>query len=591
MAIEDFEVRVARPEDAVYAEAICTEMAESAKARGTGIAKRTPEYVSSKMREGKAVIALLKKDATWAGFSYIESWGHDNFVANSGLIISPVFRKQGLARAIKIMTFKLSRKRFPNAKLFGLTTGLAVMKINSDIGYRPVTFSELTDDAQFWKGCESCVNFNILSAKQYKQCLCTAMIFDPSKDKSKYEEKSAPKVVLAFSGGLDTSFAATYLSKEKNMEVHAVLADTGGFSKEELEKIEKRAMALGVKSYTRLDVSKRYYDEVIKYMIFGNVLKNNTYPISVSSERIVQATAIAEFAKKMGADYLCHGSTGAGNDQVRFDIVFNYIAPKIKVIALIREMALTRQQEIEYLRSNGIDFDFKKAEYSINQGIWGTSIGGKETLTSSETLPERAYPSQCTETGKKEVVISFEKGEPVAIDGRKYDDPIALIRDLSKIASPFAIGRDMHIGDTIIGIKGRVGFEAAAPILLIKAHHMLEKHVLTRWQLFWKDQISAFYGNYLHEGQYYDQVMRDIEAWLSSSQKYVTGDVTVELHPYRYVMVGIRSKYDLMTSAFGNYGEVMKGWSGEDVCGFDKIYGNQNVIFKAVHDMADGEND
>ncbi len=591
MTIEDFEVRIATEKDTVYSEAICKEMAESAKARGTGIAKRSPEYVSSKMMEGKAVIAILKKDSTWAGFSYIESWGHDDYVANSGLIISPVYRRLGLARAIKIMTFQLSRQRFPKAKLFGLTTGLAVMKINSDIGYRPVPFSELTDDKSFWKGCESCVNFNILQTKNYKQCLCTAMIFDPSKDKSKYENTSAPKVVLAFSGGLDTSYAAIYLAKEKNMEVHAVLADTGGFSKAELDKIEQRALALGVKSYKRLDVSKRYYDDVIKYMIFGNVLKNNTYPISVSSERIVQATAIAEYAKQMGADYLCHGSTGAGNDQVRFDIIFNYIAPKIKVIALIREKALKRNEEIEYLRSKGVDFDFKKAEYSINQGVWGTSIGGKETLTSSETLPECAYPSQLTKNGSEKVVITFEKGEPKAINHKRYDNPIELIQTLSSIASPYAIGRDMHIGDTIIGIKGRVGFEAAAPILLIKAHHMLEKHVLTRWQLFWKDQISAFYGNYLHEGQYYDPVMRDMEAMLVNSQKSVTGDVTIELHPYRYVLVGIQSKYDLMTPVFGNYGEVMKGWSGEDVCGFDKIYGNQNVIYKAVHDLADGNND
>lgn len=582
MTINDFNVVVATSEHEVYAQDICDEMSESAKARGTGIAKRSPDYVVAKMRQGKAVIALTK-DGVWAGFSYIESWGHDDFVANSGLIIAPAYRKLGLAKAIKIKTFELSRGKFPGAKLFGLTTGLAVMKINSDIGYRPVTFSELTDDEAFWKGCESCINFDILQMKERKNCLCTAMIFDPQVDKTKYAQKPK-RVVLAFSGGLDTSYAAIYLAKEMGLEVHAVLANTGGFSAQELTRIEERALALGVASYKCLDVSQRYYNDTIKYMIFGNVLKNGTYPISVSSERISQAASIAEYAVEMGADYLCHGSTGAGNDQVRFDMIFNYIAPKIEVIALIREKKLTRQEEIDYLRKNGVNFDFKKAEYSINQGIWGTSVGGKETLTSNQTLPESAYPSQMTANENKTIRLTFEKGEMVGVDGVKFDDKIKAIQHLQAIAAPFAIGRDMHVGDTIIGIKGRVGFEAAAPILIIKAHHMLEKHTLTKWQLFWKDQISAFYGNFLHEGQYYDPIMRDIEAMLLSSQATVTGDVIIELHPYRFVMVGIESKHDLMSSKFGAYGEVMDGWSGEDVKGFGKIFNNQNIIHKAVND-------
>ncbi|MEG0163203.1 MAG: argininosuccinate synthase, partial [Mucinivorans sp.] len=235
------------------------------------------------------------------------------------------------------------------------------------------------------------------------------------------------KVVLAFSGGLDTSYCAIYLAKERGLEVHAALADTGGFSDEELAKIEKRALALGVKSYVRLDVSHKYYDESIKYMIFGNVLKNSTYPISVSSERISQATAIAEYAVKMKADFLCHGSTGAGNDQVRFDMIFNILAPEIEIIALIREQRLSRQQEIDYLRSHGVDFDFKKAEYSINQGLWGTSIGGKETLTSRYTLPEEAYPSQLIETEAQEIKLVFEKGELVGINDTIYADRIEAI--------------------------------------------------------------------------------------------------------------------------------------------------------------------
>ena len=363
------------------------------------------------------------------------------------------------------------------------------------------------------------------------------------------------KVVLAFSGGLDTSYCAIYLAKEMGLEVHAALANTGGFSAEELARIEKRAYALGVKSYVALDVTQDYYQHAIKYMIFGNVLKNSTYPISVSSERISQATAIARYAREIGAYYLCHGSTGAGNDQVRFDMIFNH----------------------------GVDFDFKKAEYSINQGIWGTSVGGKETLTSSETLPEEAYPSQLKETEPRRVTLTFERGEFVALDGKRYDDRIAAIQALQAVASRYAVGRDMHVGDTIIGIKGRVGFEAAAPMVIIKAHHMLEKHTLTKWQLFWKDQISAFYGNHLHEGQYYDPVMRDMEAMLESSQRTVSGDVYVDLHPYRFVVVGIDSPHDLMSNRFGAYGETMSDWTSEDVKGFGRIFGNQNKIYYQVN--------
>ena len=392
------------------------------------------------------------------------------------------------------------------------------------------------------------------------------------------------KVVLAFSGGLDTSYSAVYLAREMGCEVHAALADTGGFSKEELEKIETRAKGLGVKSYVRLDVAQDYYDHAIRYMIFGNVLKNGTYPISVSSERISQATAVARYAKEIGADYLCHGSTGAGNDQVRFDMVFNIIAPEIGIIALIREKRLSRDEEIAYLRANGIDFDFKKAEYSINQGLWGTSVGGRETLTSRETLPESAYPSQLKEKEPKRITLSFEKGELAGIDGKRYASRIAAIQELQKIAAPYAIGRDMHVGDTVIGIKGRVGFEAAAPLIIIKAHHLLEKHTLSKWQLFWKDQISAFYGNHLHEGQYYDPAMRDIEAWLEKSQRNVTGEVFVELHPYRFILVGIESPHDLMSSRFGAYGETMNDWSGADVEGFSRIFGNQNKIYYKVNE-------
>lgn len=391
------------------------------------------------------------------------------------------------------------------------------------------------------------------------------------------------KVVLAFSGGLDTSYCAIYLSKEMGLEVHAAIANTGGFSEEEIAKIEHRANSLGIKSFVCLDVTQKYYHDTIRYMVYGNMLKNATYPLSVSAERISQATAIAQYAKKLNADYICHGSTGAGNDQVRFDMIFNTLAPGIEVIALIREKYLSREEEISYLRSHGVDFDFKKAEYSINQGIWGTSIGGKETLTSHTTLPEEAYPTKLTKTGSEDISLSFEKGELKAVNGVKYEDPIEAIHAVQKIAGAYAVGRDMHVGDTIIGIKGRVGFEAAAPMVIIKAHHMLEKHTLTKWQLFWKDQISAFYGNYLHEGQYYDPVMRDMEAMLEKSQRYVTGDVFVTLHPYRFDVVGIKSEHDLMSDKFGSYGEINNSWTSEDVRGFGKIFGNQTVIHRNVN--------
>lgn len=394
------------------------------------------------------------------------------------------------------------------------------------------------------------------------------------------------KVCLAFSGGLDTSYCAIYLSKEKGFEVHAVLGNTGGFSAEELKKIEERAYGLGVKSFTALDLTNTFYTDTIRYMVYGNMLKNSTYPLSVSAERISQAAGIARYATSIGADYLCHGSTGAGNDQVRFDMIFNTIAPQIEVIALIREKRLSREEEIAYLRSYGVDFDFKKAEYSINQGIWGTSIGGKETLSSDATLPEEAYPSQLKKEGSEDITLTFDKGELRAVNGTSYKNPVDAILKVQEIASAYAIGRDMHIGDTIIGIKGRVGFEAAAPMVIIKAHHMLEKHTLTKWQIFWKDQISAFYANYLHEGQYFDPVMRDMEAMLEHSQEFVSGDVTVRLFPYRFQLIGISSPHDLMSTKFGSYGEEMNAlWSSEDVRGFGKIFGNQTIMHRLVNDI------
>ncbi len=390
------------------------------------------------------------------------------------------------------------------------------------------------------------------------------------------------KVVLAFSGGLDTSFAAKYLSEDLGYEVHTAIANTGGFSDEELKIIEEKAMRLGAASHATLDVTNEYYEKSIKYMIAGNVLRNGTYPISVSSERIFQAIAIIEYAKKIGADAVAHGSTGAGNDQVRFDLTFQILAPEIEIITPTRDMTLTREYEIEYLKKHGFVADFKKMEYSINKGLWGTSIGGKETLKSEQTLPDSAYPSQVTEHGEEHIKIGFEKGEIASVNGVRYENKVDAIREVERLGSRYGIGRDMHIGDTIIGIKGRVGFEAAGPILIIAAHKMLEKHTLTKWQQYWKDQIGTWYGMFLHESQYLDPVMRDMEAFLESTQANVTGTVEVILRPLSYTLVGVDTPFDLMKTDFGEYGEVNKAWTADDVKGFTKILGNQMKIYHNV---------
>lgn len=395
------------------------------------------------------------------------------------------------------------------------------------------------------------------------------------------------KIVLAFSGGLDTTFCAIYLKHELNYEVHAITVNTGGFSDEEVAAIEAHAKALGVASYKCVDARQDYYNDVIKHLIFGNVLKNNTYPLSVSAERIVQAIATAKFAKQVGADAVAHGSTGAGNDQVRFDMVFQIIAPELQVITPIRDLKLSREAEIAKLKEYGVAMNFEKAVYSINKGIWGTSVGGKETLTSRNTLPGDAFPTQLTESNEQEVTLHFDKGELKGVNDTSFTDPVEAIQYLQSIAAPYAIGRDIHVGDTIIGIKGRVGFEAAAPLIIIKAHHLLEKHTLTKWQLFWKDQMAGWYGNWLHEGQYFDPVMRDIEAFMSSTQKFVTGKVFVKLKPYDFDLVGIESAHDLMSAKFGSYGEMNNGWTGDDVKGFTKIFGNQTGIYFQVNQLTE----
>jgi argininosuccinate synthase len=395
------------------------------------------------------------------------------------------------------------------------------------------------------------------------------------------------RIVLGFSGGLDTSYCVKYLTDEKGYEVHTILVNTGGFSHDELKKIEAHAYRLGAKTHTTVDAVKSYYDRIIKYLIFGNCLKNNTYPLSVSAERLSQALHIAEHVKKINAPAVAHGSTGAGNDQVRFDMIFHILIPGVEIITPIRDMKLSREEEIAYLKSKGVEMNFEKAVYSVNKGLWGTSVGGKETLSSKGMLPEDAWPTQVTKTGSEEIKLGFGKGELKTINNNPFTYPSEAIQYLQSIAGPYGIGRDIHVGDTIIGIKGRVGFEAAAPMIILKAHHALEKHVLTKWQLQWKDTLAQFYGNWLHEGQILDPVMRNIEAFFENSQQNVSGDVFVQLMPYCFQITGIESKYDLMSSKFGKYGEMNTGFTGEDVRGFSKIFGNQTSIWTAVNKAND----
>jgi argininosuccinate synthase len=391
------------------------------------------------------------------------------------------------------------------------------------------------------------------------------------------------KIVLAFSGGLDTTYCAIYLNKIKNYEVHAITVNTGGFDNAEVSVIKKHAENLGVASYTCVDVTKKYYDSCIKYLIFGNVLKNATYPLSVSAERMIQAITVADYVKEIGATAVAHGSTGAGNDQVRFDMVFQTMVPQVEIITPIRDLKLSREAEINFLKEHHVAMNFEKAAYSINKGLWGTSVGGKETLNSKDYLPESAWPTQVTETAEKNISLHFDKGELIGVDDSIFENKVAAIQTLQAMSQPYGIGRDIHVGDTIIGIKGRVGFEAAAPIITIKAHHLLEKHTLTKNQLYWKDQLSTWYGNWLHEGQLLDPTMRNIESFLTDTQKNVTGKVFVTLLPYRFLVTGIESENDLMNNKFGSYGEMNNSWTGDDVKGFAKIFGNQNTIYNLTH--------
>ena len=558
-------IEVASEKHIKYVGEILKTIEDATKVRGTGIAKRKPDYIEQKINEGKAIIAM--DGDKFVGFCYIECWDHGKFVANSGLIVKEEYRGHGVAKRIKSMAFDLSREKFPDAKIFGLTTGAAVMKINTELGYVPVTFSDLTTDPTFWKGCESCVNYDVLCRNDCTRCLCTGMLYDPAK----HPESRRKKVVVAYSGGLDTSFTIMYLAKEKGYDVYAACANTGGFSEEQLKENEERAYKLGAKKYVTLDVTGEYYSKSIKYMVYGNVLRNGTYPISVSSERIFQALAVARYAKEIGAQAIAHGSTGAGNDQVRFDMTFLVAAPDMEIITLTRDMNLSRKEEVDYLNKNGFKADFTKLKYSYNVGLWGTSICGGEILDSKQGLPESAYLKQVSKEGTEQIALEFKAGVLVGVNGEKFDDGVKAIQKVEEIAAPYGVGRDMHVGDTIVGIKGRVGFEAAAPMLIIAAHKFLEKFTLSKWQQYWKDQVANWYGMFLHESQYLEPVMRDIEAMLESSQRNVNGTVTMELRPYGFSTVGVDSPDDLVKNKLGEYGEGAKGWTSEDAKGFIKV--------------------
>ncbi|WP_119328990.1 argininosuccinate synthase [Cysteiniphilum halobium] len=599
MKLSHIDIIIADSSHCHFAGAIARQIEESAKQRKTGIAKRSVSYLQEKIRSQHAVIAIDRLLNKIVGFCYIESWQDKSYVSNSGLIVFPEYRNLGLSKALKSKAFLLARAYYPNAKIFGLTTNPQVMRINYELGYEPAAFTGLTTDKTFWQGCMSCVNFPILQAKEYQNCLCTGMLYDPvrkqierkeqqeqqnilqnQQDKQSHKRKQQMKVIVAFSGGLDTSFCVKYLQQEHGLEVHTVTVNTGGFSLVELAQIERRAYQLGAKTHQSIDVTKDFYQECVKFLIFANALKNNCYPLSVSAERAFQAMTIAKVAKTMGITKIAHGCTGAGNDQVRFDLMFHILCPEAQIITPIRDLKLSRAATQAYLIEAGVSCSESSKNYSINKGLWGTSVGGVETLSSHLYLKDEAWPTKVTKTEDLEEIlkITFLKGEPIALND-ELSNCIQVIQKLNDLASQYGIGRDIHVGDTIINIKGRVGFEAPAPLILIKAHYLLEKHVLTKMQLKIKSSLSDTYAEMVHEGQFLDPAVRDIEALLLSTQEKVTGDVFVKLYPLHFVVLGVQSKHDLMQAQNAKYGEENTSFSGDDVKGFTKVMSTQLAAY------------
>jgi argininosuccinate synthase len=552
--------RIANSHDIHYAQTICNKIEESTKIRKTGIAKRNVESIKNNIINGNAIIAFSNNKL--AGFSYIDTFQKEQFVSNSGMIVLPEFRNIGIAKLIKSEIFKLSINKFPYSKIFSITTSIKILKINICLGFKPVYFQYITLSEIFWNCCKSCANYDILIKNKITMCLCTGLLYNTIKTSNTLSKK----ILLAYSGGLDTSYCLKYLLC-KGYEVHTAIVDTGGFNNYELNKIEEKAYIIGTKNHIVIDYKNYYYEYCIKYLIFGNVLRNNTYPLSVSSERIFQAIKIAEYSNKINAIGIAHGSTGAGNDQVRFDLAFNILCPEKKIFTPIRYLKLSRKEEINYIKTMGIPLN--KYKYSINKGIWGTSIGGYAIFNYEASIINF----------KKKIELFFYNGEIIQVNG-KINAPIQNIINIEKIASKLAIARYIHVGDTLIGIKGKIYFEANSAIIIIKAHHLLEKHVLSKWQLYWKDQLSNWYGILLHEAQYFDPIMRNIESFLIETQKRVTGTVKLHLYPYRFELIGINSSFDLMKAEEEKYGEINKVSTAEEVKGFIKILSkNMNIYY------------
>lgn len=560
-------IRVTNYNDVNYALTISENIKEAAKIRKTGIYNRDAEYITKKIIEGNSVFAFF--NGILAGFSYIETF-KDEFISHSGMIVFTEFRSKGYATFIKKFIFKLSSYKFPIASILGITTNPSVLKINFELGFKTTSFSELTCSSSFWNGCNGCNNNYILSINDKVMCLCYGYKYTP-------KHILRNKIVLAYSGGLDTSYCLQYL-KEQGYEVYTAHVNTGGFNKLELKNIEENAYHIGSNYHRSFDATNFYYENCVKYLIFGNVLRNNIYPLSVSSERIFQAIKVAEYANEINAMAIAHGSSCAGNDQIRFDIAFQILCPDKRIISPIRDNQCSRKEELNYLYEHGVDILWTKARYSINKGLWGTSIGGEETIFSDEKLPSEAYPNSIKEMKSKKIQLGFERGEFISIN-REKSYTVNNIVKLEHIASKYGVGRDIHIGDTLIGIKGRIALQASSALLIIKAHQLLEKHILTKWQIYWKDQLSNWYGILLHEAQYLDPVMRNIESFLMDSQNRICGDVYIKLYPYRFELIGIKSNFDLMQYQHSKYGEINEDLNASEARGFIKIFGKQIKMF------------
>lgn len=398
-----------------------------------------------------------------------------------------------------------------------------------------------------------------------------------------------PRVILAFSGGLDTSFCLLYLQKKFGYDVITVTVDTGGFDEETSAAIAKRAHDLGAIEHIHHDGTQAVYDDHIAYLIKGNVKRGGVYPLCVGAERVVQARVVAQVAARFGARAIAHGSTGAGNDQIRFDVALRALCPDVQIIAPVRDEQWSREASIAWLAEHDITLPSSSTAYSVNEGLWGVTIGGKETHDSWQTPPDEAYAwtvaPQKAPTEGTTITLTFDQGKPVAIDGEQLDG-VALVRHLNTLGGAHGVGRGMHVGDTIMGIKGRIAFEAPAAFILLEAHRELEKLVLTRWQSHWKDQLSSFYGMLLHEAQYFDPVMRDMEAFIDSSQQTVTGEVRVDLCQGHARVDGVRSPFSMMSAAAGTYGERNTLWNAEDARGFCTIFGTQSLLAQRARQQA-----